>query len=78
MNKKKTEHCLHSKHEQYLDAFIRKYPTARGDAKFAIIGVDPTEYWVSEDPKNNTLKCCQMCSISEGIARSITRNISTS
>jgi hypothetical protein len=77
VNKKKTEHCQHPKNEQYLDGFICRYHKIRRDAKFAIIDIDPTEYWVSDDPKKNTLKRCQMCSVSKDIARTSYRNMST-
>ena len=38
--------------------------------------VDPEECFVSDDPKKNTVICCQMCVISESITRAPYRNIS--
>ena len=70
-------YCQHPKHEEYLAAFLRKYPTANKDARFAVNMADPEEWEVSDDPKKNTSRCCQMCGISEGIARAKTRNIAT-
>ena len=75
--KKQTDQCEHPKHEAYFEAFLKKYPTANKDAHFAINLVYPEEWWVSDDPKKNTVRCCQMSGISEGIARSSYRNIST-
>jgi len=69
--------CQHPKHKQYLKAFLKKYPTANKDAHFATNMVDPEEWYVSDDSKKNTVMCCQMCGITEGILRSKTRNIST-
>jgi hypothetical protein len=39
--------------------------------------VDPEEWFIADDPKKNTIKCCQMCGISEDIARTSYRNMST-
>ncbi len=65
---KKTEYyCQHPNHENYLKAFLKKYPTANKDAHFSINIVDPEEWYISDDPKKNTIRCCQMCSISEEI-----------
>jgi len=69
--------CEHPKHNEYLKAFLKKYRTANRDAHFAVNLVDPAEWYVSDDPKKNTTKCCQMYGISESIARSAFRNIST-
>ena len=49
--------------------FLRKCPTANKDARFGVNMADPEEGKVSDDPKKNTTRCCQMCGISEGIAR---------
>jgi hypothetical protein len=75
--KKQTNLCEHPKHEEYLEAFLKKYPTANKDAHLAINMVDPEEWLVSDNAKKNTVSCCQMCSISEDIARAGYRNIST-
>lgn len=65
------------KHKKYLKAFLKTYPTANKDAHFAVNLVDPAEWYASDDPKKNAVKCCQMCGISESIARTPYRNIST-
>jgi hypothetical protein len=70
--------CQHPKHAEYLMAFLRKYPTTNKDANYAVNLADPAEWYVSDDPKKNTVNCCQMCGISESIARAPFRNISTS
>jgi hypothetical protein len=71
------DHCQHPKHKEYLKAFLKKYPTANKDAHFPINTVDPEEWFISDDRKKNTTRCCVMCGISEDIARASTRNIST-
>jgi hypothetical protein len=70
--------CEHPKHSEYLKAFLKRYPTSNKDAHFSINLVDPEEWYISDDSKKNTTKCCQMCSISEDIVRASFRNISTS
>jgi len=76
--KKQDDKCQHPKHEAYFESFLAKYSTATREGGYgAIIDVDPGEWYVSDAPKKNTVKCCQMCGISEDIARSKTRNIST-
>jgi hypothetical protein len=70
--------CGHPKHNEYLKAFLRKYPIANKDAHFLINMVDPEEWFISDDLKKNTAKCCQMCSINEDITRAYKRNMSTS
>jgi hypothetical protein len=77
MSKKVTD-CQHPKHKEYLEAFLKEYPTANKDAHFNVNMVDPEEWYISDDSEKNTTKCCQMCSISEDIARTPYRNISTS
>jgi len=72
------DQCQHPKHKEYLVAFLKKYPTASKDAHFAINMVDSEEWWISDDQKKNTVRCCQTCGISEDIARASYRNISTS
>jgi hypothetical protein len=67
----------HPKHNEYLKAFLKKYPTANKDTQFSVNLVDPKEWYISDDSKKNTTRCCQMCSISEDIARSSFRNVST-
>jgi hypothetical protein len=74
----KKNRCQHPKHTEYLEAFLKKYPSATREGGYgAIIDVDPAEWWASDDESKNTAKCCKMCSISEGIARSSFRNMST-
>jgi hypothetical protein len=65
------------KHEDYLAAFLKKYPTANKAAHFAANLIDPAEWYASDDPKKNTVKCCQICGISESSARTPYRNILT-
>ncbi len=61
-------HCKNPRHKQHLKAFLKKYPTASKDAKFAIITVNPDDWGIDlEHPEKNTAKCCQMCSIAEDI-----------
>ena len=70
--------CKHPKHKEYFKAFLKKYPTATREGGYGTVDlVDPEEWYVSDDSKKNTFKCCQMCGITEGILRSKTRNIST-
>ena len=76
--KKTDNYCQHQNHENYLKVFLKKYPTTNKDAHFSVNMVDPEEWYISDDSKKNTTKCCQMCSISEDIARTPYRNISTS
>ena len=82
MSKKVTD-CQHPKHKEYLEAFLKEYPPANKGCPLTlnlvdVNLVDPEEWYISDDPKKNTTKCCQMCSISEDIARTPYRNISTS
>ena len=77
MTKQKNDLCEHPKHKEYLEAFLRKYPTANRDTHFPINMIDPEEWLISDNPKKNTVRCCQMCSISEDIPRAGFRNIST-
>jgi hypothetical protein len=60
-----------------LNAFLKKYPTANKDAGISINLVNLEEWWISDNLTENTVKYCQMCSISEDIARASFRNIST-
>ncbi|MGC1132362.1 MAG: hypothetical protein WA941_06040 [Nitrososphaeraceae archaeon] len=75
--KKADHYCQHPNHENYLKTFLKKYPTANKVAHFSINMVHPEEWYISDDLKKNTTKCCQMCSISEDIVRAYKRNIST-
>lgn len=59
--------CENPNHDEYIEAFSRKYPTAKRDAHYTIITVDPEHWWISDNQKKNTVKCCQVCSISEDI-----------
>ena len=63
--------CENPSHKEYLKAFLKKFPSASPDAKSAIIDVNPNDWWAVDlkHPENNTAKCCQMCSITEGIKR---------
>ena len=62
-------HCEHPNHDEHIEAFLRKYHTAKGRMPDAIITVDPEHWYISDDQKKNTVKCCQLCSISEDIKR---------
>ena len=61
--------CENPRHKQHLKALLKKYPTAGKNGEFAIIAVNPKDWWGADlyHPENNTAKCCQMCSIQEGI-----------
>jgi hypothetical protein len=60
--------CENPNHKQHLKVFLKKYPTANRNAKFAIITVNPEDWAIDlEHPEKNTIKCCQMCSIQESI-----------
>ncbi len=43
--------CEHPKHVEYLEAFLKKYPTADKDAHFNVNMVDPEEWYISDDPE---------------------------
>ena len=58
-------YCQHPKHEEYLAAFLRKYPTANKDARFAVNMADPEEWEVSDDPKKNTTSGCNVILLRE-------------
>ena len=75
-----TDHCEHPNHEEYFEAFLAKFPTAsKHEGYGAIIDVNPDGWGADlENPKKNTAKCCQMCSITEGIKRSSFENMSIS
>jgi hypothetical protein len=60
-------HCKHPNHDEYIEAFLRKYPTAKGIVP--IIIVDPEHWYISDDQKKNTVKCCYVCCISEDIKK---------
>jgi hypothetical protein len=42
---------------------------AKGRVPDTIIVVDPRTWYVSDIPKDNAVRCCQVCSISEDIKR---------
>jgi hypothetical protein len=72
-----TVDCHHPKHKEYLEVFLKNYPTANKDAYFAINMVNHEEWYVFDDSAKNTLRCCVMYSITDDILGSKTRNIST-
>lgn len=39
-----TDRCEHPDHQEYLDAFLRKYPSAKRDAHYTILNADPEEW----------------------------------
>ena len=59
-------------HQRYPDVGLQLM-----DAHFSINLVDPEEWFVSDDLKKNSTKCCQICDISEDIARTSYKNMST-
>jgi hypothetical protein len=61
--------CEHPNHNEYIEAFLRKFPTAKRDAQYEIVIVDLEHWYIPDDQKKNTVKCCQVCSISEDIKR---------
>jgi hypothetical protein len=63
------QQCENPRHKQHPKAFLKEYPTASKDTKFAIIAVNPKDWWAVdfEHPEINTAKCCQMCCIAEDI-----------
>lgn len=65
--------CENPGHKEYLKSFLKKFPSASPDTKFAIIDANPNDWWAVDlkHPENNTAKCCQMCSTTEGIRRII-------
>jgi hypothetical protein len=57
-------------HKQHLKAFLTQYLTVNKNAEFAIIKINPDDWAIDlENPKKNTVQCCQMCSIQEDIKR---------
>ena len=65
------------KHNEYLEVFLKKCPTADRNARFVVNLMDPEKCNVMDDSKKNTTRCCIMCSIPEDVARTKTRDIST-
>jgi hypothetical protein len=60
--------CENPRHKEHVKDFVRKFHTAKGRVPKTTILVDPREWAISlEDPKVNTIECCQVCSISEDI-----------
>lgn len=53
-----------------MEAFLEKFLLAKRDAGYLIMTVDQEEWAISlELPDKNTVRCCQVCSISEGMRR---------
>jgi hypothetical protein len=49
---------------------LRNSLLAKRDVHYIIITVDSEEWAISlENPDKNTIKCCQVCSINEGMRR---------
>jgi len=67
----KTDHCVHPNLEGLYGGFPRENSLlAKRDAHYVIITVDQEEWAISlENPDKNTVKCCQVCSINEGMRR---------
>jgi len=62
--------CENPRQKEHVKNFVKKYPTVKGRLPKTLILVDPKDWAISlEDPKANTTKCCQVCSISEDIIR---------
>ncbi|MGH9911950.1 MAG: hypothetical protein ACRD4J_02065 [Nitrososphaeraceae archaeon] len=58
-------HCEHPNHDEHIEAFLRKYHTAKGRMPDAIITVDPEHWYISDDQK----KHCQVLPALQHIRR---------
>jgi hypothetical protein len=65
--------CENPNHKEYVRNFVKKYPTAKGNVPDETIIVDPRYWYISDNPKENTTRCCRVCSIQEDINRAINR-----
>ena len=61
--------CENPRHKEHVKNFVRKYPTTKGRVLDTIIIVDPKYWYISDNQKDDTVPCCQVCSISEDIIR---------
>ncbi|MGH9927387.1 MAG: hypothetical protein ACRD5B_18625 [Nitrososphaeraceae archaeon] len=61
--------CKNPRHKEHVKNFVRKYPIAKGRVPDTIITVDSKYWYISDNPQDNTIPCCQVCSISEDIIR---------
>ena len=57
--------CRNPRHKKHVKNFVRKYPTAKGRVQDTIITVDPKYWYISDNPKDNTARCCQVYSIQD-------------
>ncbi|MGB7662280.1 MAG: hypothetical protein WBL67_06050 [Nitrososphaeraceae archaeon] len=65
--------CENPNHKQHGKNFVKKYPTAKGNVLDTIIMVNPRFWDISDNPKENTTRCCQVCSIQDDIKRATNR-----
>ena len=61
--------CENPRHKEHVKNFVKEFPTAKGRVPDTIITVDPKYWYISDISKDNTVPCCQVCSISEDIIR---------
>ena len=62
--------CQHPNHEGYFEAFLEKHHTATREGGYGtIITVNPRTWYISHNPKENTVECRQICSLSEELKR---------
>jgi hypothetical protein len=62
--------CRNPRHKEYIEDFVRKFPTAKGRVPKTTILVNPKDWAISlEDPEVNTTECCLVCCISGDIIR---------
>jgi hypothetical protein len=66
----KTDHCEYPNHEDDMEAFLEKFPSCKKRCTLHNLTVDSEEWAIPlENPDKNTIKCCQVCSITEGMRR---------
>ena len=65
--------CKNPNHKQDVKNFVKKYPTAKSNVPNTIIMIDPKYLYISDNPKENTTRCCRVCSIPEDIRRAMNR-----
>jgi hypothetical protein len=47
--------CENPRRKEHIANFVKKFPTAKGRVPDTILIVDPRSYYVSENPKDNTV-----------------------
>jgi hypothetical protein len=48
---KNTGRCEHTMHEENMEPFLQKFPTANKEGPYPILTVDPKYWWISDDPE---------------------------